>query len=68
MIALGSSNLRDATQSPGKSSIFNSLLKIGELGGGVSSEFGKIETKDSKYCGDVLFDGLNFIIDVQKVE
>ncbi len=55
----------DATQSSGKSRIFSSL-KIGG-GRGVNPDFGKIETKDSKCGRGVLFGGLRFIIEVQKV-
>ena len=51
---------------PGNPPIF-SLLKIGG-GRGVNAGFGKIETKGSKYGRDVLFGGLNFIIEVQKVK
>ena len=42
-------DLRDATQSPGKSPIFSPLKKGG--GRGVKPDFGKIETKDSN-CRD----------------
>ncbi len=61
-----STNLRGATQSPGKYPIFSSL-KIGG-GRGVNPGFGKIDTKDSKYGRDVLFGGLNFFIEVQKIK
>ena len=61
-----STNLRGATQSPGKYPIFSSL-KIGG-GRGVNPGFGKIDTKDSKYGRDVLFGGLNFFIEVQKMK
>ncbi len=34
----------------------------------VNTGFGKIKTKDSKYGMDVLFGGLNLIIEVQKMK
>ena len=52
---------RDATQSPWKSPIFRSKDRERE---GENIGFGKIATKDSKYGRDVLFGGLNFIIEV----
>ncbi len=36
--------------------------------GGVNPNFAKTKNKDSKYGNDVLFDDLNFIIEVQKVK
>ena len=57
--------LGDATQCPGKSSTFSSLRKEG---GGVTPDFGKIETKDSTNLRNSLFDGFNFITEVHKVK
>ncbi len=57
---LEAESLRDARDGKG-------MVKIGG-GRGVNPGFGEIETKDSKYGWDMLFDGLYFIIEVQRMK